>query len=254
MLSRVADSLYWMSRYLGARRAHHAPARRESQPDAGRELYQFRPSLAAAARRRSASRSVVKWDGNPYELARTLTFDTTLKSSSRVLHHCGAGKRATRARADLHRAVAPPELAVPRGHAPGVQACHACSRPLSASSEGSVGLPATGDGSRSPVPGRHRFHHEPRRRLAVHPGGPLSGARVRNRLLLEAYHEDLWADPERTRRGQRVSGVDGSAPEQPQPLRRIARSIRRTLRPSGSWSFCCSTPSSPIRCASRSTA
>ncbi len=80
MLSRVADSLYWMSRYL--ERAEHTTRLLdvnlnlmldESSTSSDRRWMRLLQSLGKPKR--------VKWDGNPYELARCLTFDTNYKSS-----------------------------------------------------------------------------------------------------------------------------------------------------------------------------
>jgi uncharacterized alpha-E superfamily protein len=80
MLSRVADSLYWMSRYL--ERAEHTTRLLdvnlnlmldESSTSSDRRWQRLLQTLGKPKR--------VKWDGNPYELARTLTFDVAHKSS-----------------------------------------------------------------------------------------------------------------------------------------------------------------------------
>ena len=80
MLSRVADSLYWMARYL--ERAEHTTRLvdvnlnlmlDESSTSSDHRWVRVLQALGRPKR--------VKWDGNPYELARTLTFDTGHKSS-----------------------------------------------------------------------------------------------------------------------------------------------------------------------------
>lgn len=80
MLSRVADSLYWMSRYL--ERAEHSTRLLdvnlnlmldESTSSADHRWPRLLRSLAHPKR--------VKWEGNAYSLAGTLTFDKELKSS-----------------------------------------------------------------------------------------------------------------------------------------------------------------------------
>ena len=80
MLSRVADSLYWMSRYL--ERAEHTTRLLDVN------LNMMLDEGPASAERRwqrvlfaLGSPADVTWDGNPYALTRCLTFDTTLKSS-----------------------------------------------------------------------------------------------------------------------------------------------------------------------------
>ena len=80
MLSRVADSLYWMSRYL--ERAEHTTRLLdvnlnlmldESTTSADRRWPRLLQALGRPRR--------LKWEGNPYTLAHTLTFDTTNHSS-----------------------------------------------------------------------------------------------------------------------------------------------------------------------------
>ncbi|QMV18474.1 alpha-E domain-containing protein [Granulicella sp. 5B5] len=80
MLSRVADSLYWMSRYL--ERAEHTTRLLdvnlnlmldESTSSADRRWPRLLQGLGRPRR--------LKWEGNPYTLAHTLTFDTTNPSS-----------------------------------------------------------------------------------------------------------------------------------------------------------------------------
>jgi uncharacterized alpha-E superfamily protein len=80
MLSRVADSLYWMSRYL--ERAEHSTRLLdvnlnlmldESPTSSDHRWLRMLAALGNPKR--------LKWNGNPYELARNLTFDTSNKSS-----------------------------------------------------------------------------------------------------------------------------------------------------------------------------
>jgi uncharacterized alpha-E superfamily protein len=80
MLSRVADSLYWMARYL--ERAEHTTR----LVDVNLNLMLDESSTSSDHRWMRVLHALgrpkrVKWDGNPYELARTLTFDTGHKSS-----------------------------------------------------------------------------------------------------------------------------------------------------------------------------
>src|ERR1700712_2052484 len=80
MLSRVADSLYWMSRYL--ERAEHTTRildvnlnlMLDEGPASADRRWQ-RVLLALGKPKH------VKWNGNPYALARTLTFETSNKAS-----------------------------------------------------------------------------------------------------------------------------------------------------------------------------
>ena len=80
MLSRVADSLYWMSRYL--ERAEHTTRLLEvnlnlmldeSSTSSDRRWLRVLQALGKPKK--------VKWNGDPYELARTLTLDIENKSS-----------------------------------------------------------------------------------------------------------------------------------------------------------------------------
>ncbi|CAN5734743.1 alpha-E domain-containing protein [soil metagenome] len=80
MLSRVADSLYWMSRYL--ERAEHATRLLDVN------LNLMLDESAASADRRwlrvlkaLGDPKDVEWKGDPYALTRELTFDTTYKGS-----------------------------------------------------------------------------------------------------------------------------------------------------------------------------
>lgn len=80
MLSRVADSLYWMSRYL--ERAEHTTR----MLDVNLNLMLDESSTSSEHRWQRVLNALgrpkrVKWVENPYELARTLTFDTSNKSS-----------------------------------------------------------------------------------------------------------------------------------------------------------------------------
>ena len=80
MLSRVADSLYWMSRYL--ERAEHATR----LLDVNLNLMLDESAMTSEHRwlrmlHAMGNPKRLKWNGNPYELARTLTFDTSNKSS-----------------------------------------------------------------------------------------------------------------------------------------------------------------------------
>lgn len=80
MLSRVADSLYWMARYL--ERAEHTTR----LVDVNLNLMLDESSTSSDHRWARVLQALgrpkrVKWDGNPYELARALTFDTGHKSS-----------------------------------------------------------------------------------------------------------------------------------------------------------------------------
>ncbi len=80
MLSRVADSLYWMSRYL--ERAEHTTRLLDVNlnlmlDETASSADHRWPRLLAAL----GDPAQARWQGNPYALADTLTFDMELKSS-----------------------------------------------------------------------------------------------------------------------------------------------------------------------------
>ena len=80
MLSRVADSLYWMSRYL--ERAEHTTR----LLDVNLNLMLDESAVSAERRWQRVLQALgrpkdVEWKGDAYELVRALTFDTNSKSS-----------------------------------------------------------------------------------------------------------------------------------------------------------------------------
>ena len=75
MLTRVADSLYWMSRYL--ERAEHTTR----LLDVNLNLMLDESSTSAERRWRRVLKALgnpkgAEWEGDPYALTRALTFDT----------------------------------------------------------------------------------------------------------------------------------------------------------------------------------
>ena len=159
MLSRVADSLYWMSRYL--ERAEHtarlvdvelqlwldqSPEARRRAAGAFCSKRCAAPAAAGAGRSDAACRHTGL---QPQEFL----FD-------RLLHRRGARKSAPRARAVQLRNVGAAEPPLSRSRWP---------TPPRRSVDPEVArlLPRRA-GRRASVPGHHRRHHEPRRRLAVH--------------------------------------------------------------------------------------
>jgi len=80
LLSRVADSLYWMSRYL--ERAEHTTRLLDVNlnlmldESATSSDHRWQRLVQALGKPRR-----IRWNGDPYELARTLTFDVNNKSS-----------------------------------------------------------------------------------------------------------------------------------------------------------------------------
>jgi uncharacterized alpha-E superfamily protein len=195
MLSRVADSLYWMSRYL--ERAEHTTRLLdvnlnlmldESSTSSDHRWLRLAQALGKPKR--------LKWDGNPYELARTLTFDTTVKSSV-VSCIIAARENARHVREQisteqwhklnsLYLEVTRPEL------------------------KRAIQIEAAADSNEGPtaflqevMEAVHQFqgvtdstmsHGEGWQFIQV--GRFLERASATT-LLLEAYHEDLWAQPDR---------------------------------------------------------
>jgi len=109
MLSRVADSLYWMSRYL--ERAEHTTR----LLDVNLNLMLDEGPTGAERRWQRVLQALgkpkdIEWTGDPYALTRALIFDP-------VVHHRCAGELAACARADLDRAVATAQQPVSAGHA-----------------------------------------------------------------------------------------------------------------------------------------
>jgi uncharacterized alpha-E superfamily protein len=199
MLSRVADSLYWMSRYL--ERAEHTTRLLdvnlnlmldESSTSSDRRWLRLLQALGKPKR--------LKWEGNPYDLARTLTFDSANKSSV-VSCIIAARENARHVREQIsteqwHRLnslylqVTRPEF------------------------KKAMALEAASDSSEAPaaflqevMEAVHQFqgvtdstmsHGEGWQFIQV--GRFLERASA-TRLLLEAYHEDLWANPDRAAEG-----------------------------------------------------
>ncbi len=144
MLSRVADSLYWMSRYL--ERAEHTTR----LLDVNLNLMLDESAISAERRWQRVLQALgnpkdVTWKGDPYVLTRELCFDTDSKSSILSLLIM-ARENARHVREQIS-----------------TEQWHRLN---------SLYLAVT------------RLHHEPRRGLAIHPGGTLHRARVRNRRVI----------------------------------------------------------------------
>ena len=199
MLSRVADSLYWMSRYL--ERAEHTTRLLEvnlnlmldeSSTSSDRRWLRLLQALGKPKR--------VKWEGNPYRLAQSLTFDTELKASV-VSCIIAARENARHVREQIsteqwHR-LNSLYLGVTRPEFKGAMAPER----LDASTEGSSAF------LQEVMEAVHQFqgvtdstmsHGEGWQFIQV--GRFLERASA-TALLLEAYHEDLWAQPERALEG-----------------------------------------------------
>ena len=199
MLSRVADSLYWMSRYL--ERAEHTTRLLdvnlnlmldESATSSDRRWQRLLQSLN--------SPTGVTWAGDPYALTNALTFDTTHKSSIlSLLIAARENSRHVREQISteqwqklnsLYLEVTRPEVK----HAMQIEAA-------ADSAEGPTAF------LQSMMEAVHQFqgvtdstmsHGEGWQFIQV--GRYLERASA-TRLLLEAYHEDVWAHPDRVPEG-----------------------------------------------------
>jgi uncharacterized alpha-E superfamily protein len=200
MLSRVADSLYWMSRYL--ERAEHTTRLLdvnlnlmldESSTSADRRWLRLLQTLGKPKR--------LKWEGNPYELARTLTFDTGHKSSV-VSCIIAARENARHVREQIsteqwHRLnslyldVTKPEFKK--------------ALLLEAASGDSIEGPTAF--LQQVMEAVHQFQGVTDSTMSHGEGwhfiqvGRFLERAAETTLLLEAYHEDLWADPDRAAEG-----------------------------------------------------
>ena len=169
MLSRVADNLYWMSRYL--ERAEHTArllaVKLESMLEQSKEDADdvVAPGGHRALERRA---SAVLDDGRlrDHACAGARPVQHVLAD---FLAQARARQRAASARADLHRDVGPPEPALSEARA--------------GDDAGRVGRFARVVLSRhrrtaAHAGGRHQFDHAARRVVAVHPARPLYRARA----------------------------------------------------------------------------
>ncbi len=195
MLSRVADSLYWMSRYL--ERAEHTTRLLdvnlnlmldESSTSSDHRWLRLLQALGKPKR--------IKWDGNPYELARTLTFDTSHKSSV-VSSIIAARENARHVREQisteqwhklnsLYLEVTRPEFKRSSQIDTGIGSDEGPTAFLQQVLEAVHQFQGVTDSTMS--------HGEGWQFIQV--GRFLERASATT-LLLEAYHEDLWAQPDR---------------------------------------------------------
>jgi uncharacterized alpha-E superfamily protein len=195
MLSRVADSLYWMSRYL--ERAEHTTRLLEVN------LNLMLDESAANAERRwqrvllaLGSPKTLKWEGDPYTLVHTITFDTEHKGSI-LACIIGARENARHVREQisteqwdrLNRLF----LHVTR---PSVQADVRAESLM-------TGNERTAEFLGQVMEAAHQFqgvtdstmsHGEGWQFIQV--GRSIERASA-TAMLLEAYHEDLWSHPDR---------------------------------------------------------
>ncbi len=105
MLSRVADSLYWMSRYL--ERAENTV--RQLDVTMGLMLDTSGTSAETRWARLTASlgkHTDMEWNGDLESMARLLFFDTLNPASVTFLHQRRAGERSPGARRNFQRAMA----------------------------------------------------------------------------------------------------------------------------------------------------
>lgn len=196
MLSRVADSLYWMSRYL--ERAEHTTRLLDVNlnlmldESSTSSDHRWQRLLLALGRPKK-----VKWEGDPYALARTLTFDTSIKSSV-VSCILAARENARHVRE---------QISTEQWHRLNLLYLEVTSPEL----KQSVQIDAAAKTDEGPtaflqqvMDAVHQFqgvtdstmsHGEGWQFIQV--GRFLERASATT-LLLEAYHEDLWAQPERS--------------------------------------------------------
>src|SRR5271156_3822617 len=199
MLSRVADSLYWMSRYL--ERAEHTTR----LLDVNLNLMLDESPISAERRWQRVLQALgnpknVEWTGEPYSLTQALTFDTENKAS---ILSCiiAARENARQVREQIsteqwHRLnslylqVTRPEMQMERQ-----------------AEDLAKGLSRPSDFLQSVMEAVHQFqgvtdstmnHGEGWQFIQV--GRYLERASA-TALLLQAYHVDLWEQPERIAEG-----------------------------------------------------
>ena len=193
MLSRVADSLYWMSRYL--ERAEHTTR----LLDVNLNLMLDENSMSSERRWQRVLQALgkpkrVKWSGNPYELTRTLTFDTNVHAS--VLSCVIAARENSRHVREqisteqwhrmnsLYLQVTRPELQTAMQAEALFEGDEAPAEFLQQVMEAVHQFQGVTDSTMS--------HGEGWQFIQV--GRSLERASA-TAMLLEAYHEDLWAEP-----------------------------------------------------------
>ncbi len=246
MLSRVADSLYWMSRYI--ERAEHTTRLLDVN------LNLMLDESAASADRRwqrmlhalGNPKSVV-WAGDPYDLTRSLIFDTGNKASilsciisarenSRQVREQISTEQWQRLNS-LFLQVTRPELQL-AAPANSEQPTEFLQQVIEAIHQ----FQGVTDSTMSHGEGWH----------FIQVGRYIERATA-TALLLEAYHADLWSQPEHDPRRQRVPLHGWACFAPPPPSRPTARSTPPTLPPTASSNSSCSTQSFPTPCASPST-
>ena len=198
MLSRVADSLYWMSRYL--ERAEHiarvvnvnlnltldrAPA------DAARHWGRLLASLP------EPPPAAIRFTADPLERA---TVDLANRESIAACVERRARERAPGTRGDQLARCGRRSIA-------SSSRCSARIRHSRRMDRRHARVPHRHHQRRAHVPGRDRRHHDPRRRLALHGAGPLSRARQRHGRAARSAVSRMRVDGGPGHRCQRVRGV-----------------------------------------------
>jgi len=199
MLSRVADSLYWMSRYL--ERAEHTTR----LLDVNLNLMLDESAASAERRWQRVLQALgrpkdIKWTGEPYALTQALTFDTTNKAS--ILSCIIAARENSRHVREqisteqwhrlnsLYLQVTRPEMQIERQ-----------------AEAQAAGMARPSEFLQSVMEAVHQFqgvtdstmnHGEGWQFIQV--GRYIERASA-TALLLEAYHADLWEHPERVGEG-----------------------------------------------------
>jgi uncharacterized alpha-E superfamily protein len=199
MLSRVADSLYWMSRYL--ERAEHTTR----LLDVNLNLMLDESAASAERRWRRVLQALgwpkdIEWTGEPYSLTYSMTFDTTNKAS--ILSCIIAARENSRHVREqisteqwhrlnsLYLQVTRPELQMGKGSETQVAGVAQPSEFLQSVLEAVHQFQGVTDSTMN--------HGEGWQFIQV--GRYIERASA-TALLLEAYHADLWEHPERIDEG-----------------------------------------------------
>ena len=230
MLSRVADNLYWMSRYL--ERAEHTAR----LIDVNLNLMLDESTSSADRRWRRVLAALgnppnLAWSGDAYQVAQILTFDP----AKRVRLSPPASCRPAKTRARCAKKSAPISgsgstvsiMQVTR-YKPNETEDVLPSDFLLAVIEG-VHL----------FRGRHRFDHESWRGLAFHSGGTLHRARLRHGHAAGSLSPRVLGTSRPRPRRQRVSGMDWLAALAAPLSKHTARSTPPTSVRIGSSNFFC---------------
>ena len=199
MLSRVADSLYWMSRYL--ERAEHTTRLLdvnlnlmldESSTSSDHRWLRLLQALGKPRR--------IKWDGDPYELARTLTFDVENKSSVlSCIIRARENSRHVREQISTEQWHRLNSLYLEVTRSELQTAMHAQAL------EGSSETPAAF--LQQVMEAVHQFQGVTDSTMSHGEGwhfiqvGRYLERATATAMLLEAYHEDVWAQPDRVPEG-----------------------------------------------------